>query len=147
MKSHTLAWILVVVFFTTSVLFAGLYLSERHTLQRTRTALDMTEKSEAELRSNVQAAIVQSDKTDKAEAVLGIYNCQADNVAEGRLDLRSDSTAVFFSWTGSRWYPRPKTSWKLDENKITVGTQAVKIFTIEQDDLIDSRGNRWIHTR
>ena len=107
----------------------------------------MTEKSEAELRSNVKAAIVQSDKADKAEAVLGIYNCQAGTVADGRLDLRSDGTAVFFSWTGSRWYPRSKTSWKLDDKKVTVGTQTIKIFTIEQDDLIDSRGNRWIHTR
>jgi hypothetical protein len=147
MKNATIAWILVVVFFTTSVLFAGLYLSARHTLQRTQTALDMTEKSEAELRDNVQAAVVQSDKTDKAEAVLGIYKCEADTVVDGRLDLRSDGTAVLSRWTGSRWYALPKTRWKLDDNKVTVGTQAVKIFTIEQDDFIDSRGNRWIHTR
>jgi len=147
MKNATIAWILVVVLFTTSVLFAGLYLSEKRSLQRIEIALEMTEKSEAELRGNVQAAITQSDKKDKVNAVLGIYNCEAASVADGRMDLRSDGTAVSFSWTGSSWHPRPKTNWKLDGNTVTVGTQAIKIFTIEQDDLIDSRGNRWVHVR
>jgi hypothetical protein len=114
----------------------------------------MTEKSEAELRGNVQAAIAQSDKQesqtaaqDRVNSVCGIYNCEAKNVSDGRIDLRSDGTAALFVWTSSGWYPRNKTNWKLDGNSVNVGTQTIRIFTIEQDDLIDSRGNRWIHIR
>ena len=141
MKNATIAWSLVVVFFTTSVLFAGLYLSARHTLQRTQTALDMTEKSEAELRDNVQAAIAQSDKKDKADAIFGIYYCESVP-GRNQVDLRSGGAAVFY-YDGGR-QQAGKTTWKLDGDTILIGTQK---FTVEQTDLIDYRGNRWLHIR
>jgi hypothetical protein len=152
MKNATIAWVLVIVFFATSVLFACLYLSERHTLQRTQTALDMTEKSEAELRSNVQAAITQSDKQetqtaaqDRFNSICGIYYCEVENLSVNQVDLRSDGTAVFFVRTSNAGeIPRPAKNWQLNGNVVTAANQN---FTIEQDDLIDSRGNRWIHTR
>ena len=141
MKSHTIAWILVVVFFTTSILFGGLYFSARHTLQRTQIALGMTEKSEAELRDNVQAATAQSGKKDKAEAVCGIYYC-ASVSDRNQVDLRSGGAAVFY-FKGGR-VQAGKTTWKLDGDTILIGTQK---FTVEQTDLIDYRGNRWLHIR
>jgi hypothetical protein len=42
----------------------GFICLKKHLLQRTETAFDMTKRSEAELRSNVQAAIAQSDIDD-----------------------------------------------------------------------------------
>ena len=147
MKHSTISWILAVVFFTTSILFACLYLSEKHSRQRTQTALDMTEKSEAELRSSVQAAIVQSDKKEQASAVCGIYYCENVRFPNpNQVDLRSDGTAVFFVDFGgaSGEKPRPKTSWQMTDDAITVGATT---FKTEQGDLIDSKGNRWLHIR
>jgi len=63
-----------------------------------------------------------------------------------QVDLRSDGTAVFFldfgGTTGES--PRPKTNWEMNDDTVTVGTTK---FKIEQGDLIDSRGNRWLHIR
>lgn len=156
MKNSTIAWILVAVFSTTSILFACLYLSERHSLQRTQAALDMTEKSEAELRSNVQAAIAQSDKQeskavaqDKVNAVCGIYYFEKTGTPDQKLDIRSDGTAVFsqVEENGYEFNVR-KMKWDLNGETVTIGDSTSWLkFTIEQDDLIDSRGNRWIHTR
>ena len=156
MKNATIAWGLVVVFFTTTVLFACLYLSERHTLQRTETVLDMTEKSEAELRSNVQAAIAQSDKQDaqaaaqsQASSIYGVYNCP-DVQNYNQFDLRSDGTVAsyFERQDGSEMLTGQKATWELDGGTVWITKNAgMQKFTVEQDDLIDSRGNRWIHTR
>ena len=105
----------------------------------------MTEKSAAELRDNVQAAVVQSDKADKTDAVCGIYYC--DNAPNmNKLDLRSDGTAHFYYSNGMEIPStrQTKQGWTLDGQKVTVGA---KTFTIEQTDLIDNRGNRWLHIR
>jgi hypothetical protein len=152
MKISTIAWILVVVFFTTSVLFACLYLSERHTLQRTQIALDMTEKSEAELRSNVQTAIAQSDKResqaaaqDKINAVCGIYRFSIFEGAGREYDLRSDGTAKAFKESTAGFVGSGRDiAWTMSGNIVTIGNSK---FTIEGNDLIDSRGNRWLHIR
>jgi hypothetical protein len=152
MKNPTIAWFLAVVFFSTSVLFACLYLSEKHSRQRTQTALDMTEKSEAELRSNVQAAIAQSEKQEsqaaaqgKISAVSGIYRFSIFEGAGKEYDLRSDGTAKAFTESTAGFVGSGRdTAWTMNGNIVTIGNLK---FTIEGDDLIDSRGNRWLHIR
>lgn len=137
----------MVVFFTTSVLFAGLYLSERHALQRTQTALVTTAKSEAELRSNVQAEVaVAKDNVSQLaaegrQALSGIYYCQ-QAINKNELDLRSDGSAVWLNDSSGQKFGSSK--WTTDGDTITVGGV---IFKIEGSDLIDSRGDRWLHIR
>jgi hypothetical protein len=147
MKNATTAWILVVVFFTTSVLFAGLYLSERNVLQTTQTTLVTTEKSEAELRSNVQATVaVPKDNVSRLaaegrQALSGIYYCQ-QAINKNELDLRSDGSAVWLNGSSGQKFGTSK--WTTDGDAVTVGGAQ---FKIEGSDLIDSRGNRWLHIR
>ncbi len=147
MKNSAIAWILVAIFFTTSVLFAYLYLSERHTLQRTRAALEMAEKSEAKLRSNVQAeeAVAKNNVSELAaegrQALSGIYYCQQANY-QNELDMRSDGSAVWLNDSSGQKLGTSK--WTTDGDTVTVGRAQ---FKIEGSDLIDSRGNRWLHIR
>ncbi len=153
-----IAWGCAAFLALTTMLFACLYLIEKRSLQRTQSALAMTEKSEAEFRSNVQSAIAQSDKhesqtavQEKINAVCGIYFCENLH-GRNQVDLRSDGTAVFFFETrsGEEPYRSSQPNWKLGENTVTVAPEkfgASTIFKIEQSDLIDSRGNRWLHIR
>jgi hypothetical protein len=151
-----LAWILAVVFFTTSILFAYLYLSEKQTLQKTqaalaRAALDMTKKSEAELKNNVQAAeaVAKENVSELAaegrQALSGIYyseQARHQGVYKDELDLRSDNSAVWLHDSSGQKLEDSK--WTTDGDNITVGKTK---FKIEGSDLIDSRGNRWLHIR
>jgi hypothetical protein len=138
---------LVVVFFTTSILFAGLYLSERHTLQKAQTAFDLAKKSEAELRSSIQAAEaatkdnVSELAAEGRQALSGIYYCQ-QAVVKNEVDLRSDSSAVWLNDSSGQKFGSAK--WTTDGDTVTVGAAR---FKIEGSDLIDSRGNRWLHIR
>jgi hypothetical protein len=147
MKNSTIAWLLVAVFFTTSILFACLYSSEKHTLQRTQTALDMTEKSETELRSNVQAAEaatkdnVSELAAEGRQALSGIYYCQ-QAIGKNELDMRSDGSAVWLNDSSGQKFGTSK--WTTDGDTVTIGGLP---FKIEGSDLIDSRGNRWLHIR
>jgi hypothetical protein len=142
-----IAWVCAAFFAVTSILFACLYLSEIQSLQKTQTALVMSEAASAELRKNVQDvqnALRQNvQKAVTRESVCGIYSCNYNGNDE-QVDLRSDGRAVFFIWSSSGWWPRAKTNWELDGNTVTAGDQK---FTIEGVDLIDSRGNRWLHIR
>ena len=147
MKSHTIAWVLVVVFFTTSIVFAGLYLSERHTLQRTRTALDLAKKSEASAQAS---QVAENDDISRLaaegrQALSGIYYSEQARhlgVYKDELDLRSDGSAVWLNDSSGRKIEDSK--WTTDGDNITVGKTQ---FKIEGSDLIDSRGNRWLHIR
>jgi hypothetical protein len=151
MKNSTIAWILVVVFFATSVLFCCLYLSEKHSLQRTRAAFDIAQKSEAELKSHAQEAATASKDTVAAyaaegrQALSGIYyseQARHQGVYADELDLRSDGSAVLLNEASSQKVQASK--WTTDGDNITVGRMQ---FKIEGSDLIDSRGNRWLHIR
>jgi hypothetical protein len=147
MKNSTISWILVVVFFTTTVLFAGLYLSERHTLQKAQTAFDLAKKSEAELRGSIQAAqAVAKDNVSQLaaegrQALSGIYYCQ-QAVVKNEVDLRSDGSAVWLNDSSGQKFGSAK--WTTDGDTVTVGATQ---FRIEGSDFIDSRGNRWLHIR
>jgi len=126
-----------------TVALAVLVVAEHRQLQRTKSALQMTESELAEFRTNVQKAIAADDqKTEQKshiEAVCGIYN--ADVPGKSQMDLRSDGTAFYYYQNGQ---PAGKTRWTLSGDAVMVG---VSKFTPEQSDLIDSRGNRWIHVR
>ena len=126
-----------------TVALAVLVMAEYRQLQRTKNALQMTESELAEFRTNVQKAIAADDqKTEQKshiEAVCGIYN--ADVPGKSQMDLRSDGTAFYYFQNGQ---PAGKTRWTLSEDGVMVGDSK---FTPEQSDLIDSRGNRWIHVR
>jgi hypothetical protein len=159
--SEKIAWICAAIFAVTSILFACLYLSEKHSLQRTETALqrietalDMAEKSEAELRSSVQApeAVAKDNVSELAaegrQALSGIYYCQ-QAIWENELDLRSDGSAVWLNDSSGQKLGTSK--WETDGDTVTVGGSQFTVggsqFKIEGSDLIDSRGNRWLHIR
>lgn len=116
------------------------------TLQRTQIALDMTEKSEAELKSSVQTAdTIAKDNvsqlaTEGRQALSGIYYCQ-QAINKNELDMRSDGSAVWLN--DSTGHKLGTAKWTTDGDTVTVGSSQ---FKIESSDLIDSRGNRWIHT-
>ena len=112
----------------------------------------MTEAALAELKDSVQKAVAvgdqQADKADqradqqaRVEAVIGIYTCDANTLGKNKMDLRSDGSAFWFFDNGQ---PAGKTRWTFDGSAVNVGASK---FTTEQSDLIDSRGNRWIHVR
>jgi DNA-directed RNA polymerase subunit RPC12/RpoP len=142
-----IAWGCAAFFAVTSILFACLYLSEKHSLQRTETALAMAENSEAELKSNVQAteAVAKDNVSELAaegrQALSGIYFCQQVNY-KNELDLRSDSSAVWLNDSSGQKLGASK--WTTDGDTITVNESH---FKIEGSDLIDSHGNRWLHIR
>jgi hypothetical protein len=147
MKNAPIAKVLAVMFFTTSILFACLYLSEKHALQTGRAAVDADKKSEAKLKSSVQAAEASTKDrvpelaAEGREALSGIYYCQ-QVVSRNELDLRSDSSAVWINASSGQKLGTSK--WTSDGDSLTVGT--VK-FKIEGSDLLDSRANRWLHIR
>jgi hypothetical protein len=149
MNNSTSARVLVFALSITSILFACLYLSERHALQRTQTARDLAGKSETELRGSVQAATARSDRQespagapDNLKAVCGIYRFSIYE-GEGReYDLRSDGTAMAFTESLGGYVGSGRdATWTVNDNIVTIGNS---IFTIEGDDLTDSKGNRWV---
>lgn len=149
-----IAWGCAAILALTSILFAFLHSSERNSLQRTEAALDMAKKSEAASSSSVKAAIPQSDalggqrSQDVANSVYGVYFCRECNV--NKMDFRSDGTVAFFVQSNRRENQRvADAGWKSDGNTVTMSRTILnqQNFTIKQDDLIDSRGNRWVHIR
>ncbi len=144
-----IAWVCAAFFALTSILFACLYLSEEQSLQKTQTALAMSEAASAELRKNVQAAEARDKVSELAaegrQILSGIYYCQqAININE--LDLRSDGSAVWLNDSSGQKFGTAK--WTTDGDTVTVETASrTDNFKIEGTDLIDSRGNRWLHIR
>jgi hypothetical protein len=152
MKSSITAWVLAFVFLALSILFGCLYLAERHSLQRTQTELEMTEQAAAEFKSNVEAAVnqleSQSTAHDKASSVYGVYYC-AEIQNYNKFDLRSDGTVALYlgKQDGGEMITFQKATWELVGNTVWIKKAAgIQKFTVEQDDLIDAKGNRWIHT-
>jgi hypothetical protein len=146
-----IAWGCAALFALTSILFACLFLSEKHSLQITKTALDMAEQSEAELKSNVQVAepVAKDNVSELAaegrQALSGIYYCQ-QAINKNELDMRSDGSAVWLNDSSGQKFGTAK--WTTDGDTVTVGTASrTDNFKIEGTDLIDSRGNRWLHIR
>ena len=82
-------------------------------------------------------------RPSRVKTFCGIYSPNF-RYNDQRVDLRSDGSAVISIWTGNDWLPQSKPNWKLDGNTVTVGESE---FKIEGSDLIDSRGNRWLHIR
>jgi hypothetical protein len=117
------------------------------TLQGTQIALDTAEKSEASLRGSVHAAdtIAKDNVSELAaegrQALSGIYYCQ-QAINKNKLDMRSDGSAVWLNNSSGQKFGTTK--WTTDGDTVTVGSSQ---FKIESSDLIDSRGNRWIHVR
>src|ERR1700733_2683005 len=148
MKNSKIAWLLIAIFALSNIAFASLYLSEKHSLQRTQIALNMTEKSQSEFKANVQAAVdaqsKQNVQSELIDSVYGVYNCP-DVENFNQFDLRSDGTAVFYleSQDGEERIWGRNGTWELDANTIWVkkSTGELQRYTIEQDDLIDKRGN------
>jgi predicted nucleic acid-binding Zn-ribbon protein len=123
-------------------------LSTRATiLQRTQIALDMAEKSEAELKSSVKTAdITAKDNVSELaaegrQALSGIYYCQQANY-RNEIDLRSDGSMGWLNDSSGQKLGASK--WTTDGDTITIDSSK---FKIESSDLIDSRGNRWLHIR
>jgi len=146
-----IAWGCAALFALTSILLACLFLSEKHSLQITKTALDMAEQSEAELKSNVQVAepVAKDNVSELAaegrQALSGIYYCQ-QAINKNELDMRSDGSAVWLNDSSGQKFGTAK--WTTDGDTVNVGTASrTDNFKIEGTDLIDSRGNRWLHIR
>ena len=114
---------------------------------KTQSALDMLEKSEATLKSSVQTAdtTVNDNVSELAaegrQALSGIYYCQ-QAIVRNEIDLRSDGSMVWLNDSSGQKFGVSK--WTTDGDTITIGNSQ---FKIESSDLIDSRGNRWIHIR
>lgn len=130
------------------ILLCGLLAGEviqKHNVQseldRTRIALSMTESNLSEFKANATAASAADDQKAGIEAVAGIYGCDA-LPTHNQVDLRSDGTAVYLSDQGR--ILGGKLQWVIDGKSITIGSAR---FTVEGNDLIDYRGNRWLHIR
>ena len=139
--------VLAITFASTTVLFAGLYIHEQKVLDRTQAALKVEDSSTEELKQNVQVAIIAQDKQDKIEAICGIYEYSQIEGAGREYDLRSDGTAIKLRESENAGFIRQGKNtepWSLSGNMVTIGNMQ---FTIEGEDLIDSRGNRWMHER
>lgn len=127
-----------------NVFFAGLFISwrdEAHRLETSNSRLEqskrMVEESNAELTSNVQAAI-------ESQEIAGIYRLSnSSRGIEWRMDLRSDGTGQFQHYENESPISSP---WnKISSKKIIVSKHGQ--FKIENGDLIDEEGNRWLHVR
>lgn len=141
-----IAWGCAVFFALSSILFAFRYLSEKKSLQKTEIALAMTEKSEAKLKSSVQAVetVAKDNVSELASelvpALSGIYLRNGRSIG---MDLRSDGTA-YNCFESGQIISNSKRQWKTDGDTVTVATSQ---FKIEGSDLIDAQGNRWLHLR
>lgn len=94
--------------------------------------------SKEQLTQDVQAAI-------DSQEVAGIYECKLPyNEEYQKIDLRSDGRGLFDNgYSSGRGSP---ISWKkVAGNKIDVDRHGQ--FKLEGMDLIDDRGNRWLHIR
>jgi hypothetical protein len=104
---------------------------------RLQKALEMTDASHEEFRKNVEAAVASQE-------IAGLYEFKpAYSQRFQELDLRSDGSGIFDKGNGGtvghiQWK-------KLDDAQLNI--DRVGRFKIENGDLIDERGNRWLHIR
>ena len=96
-------------------------------------------------------ANVAGDKKAIEKMVCGIYEIRLGvgvGIPINKIELRSDGTAYrsrLLGDYGEQEMNKIKSTWTLNENVATI-SDGMK-FTIEGDDLIDSKGNRWLRTR
>ena|ERR1700722_9326866 len=154
MKHLTIAWSLVCVCCVASI-FLGLKLSAANKrIEQANQIMASSAASDKELRASVQASIDSQDKQaaqqDATSSVYGVYNCP-DVQNYNQIDLRSDRTAAIYlqNQDGTEMLTHQNATWELDGSTVWIKktSGAMQKYTIEQDDLIDQRGNRWIHTR
>lgn len=149
--------VLAITFASTTLIFAGLFVHEHKALDRTAQALKMEADAAQELKQSVQAAIADQDKQyatqtaqDKFASFFGVYNCP-DVQNENQIDLRSDGTAIFYMQTqgGDERIWGKSGTWEMDGSNIWIkkGSGQPQRYASEQGDLIDRRGNRWLHVR
>jgi len=104
---------------------------------RLQKALEIADASHDELRKTVEAAVA-------AQEVAGLYEFSpAYSQRYQELDLRSDGSGIFDKGNGGaighiKWT-------RLDDAQLNI--DRVGRFKIENGDLIDERGNRWLHIR
>jgi len=105
---------------------------------RLQAALKMEQDSSAEFQKNVQAAI-------NSQEIAGLYEWENPSYHKDQtLDLRSDGTGQFDNGF-MNGQGRPVTWNKSNPSKINISQHGD--FKIENGDLIDERGNRWLKVR
>ncbi len=102
----------------------------------------LAEKHQA-LITALQSNVAQDQKGIEA-TICGVYEFQESymNAAVSSVDIRSDYTALVAFHGG----PARRETWKMEGDKISVSGH-LGTLSIEGDDLIDSKGNRWLRTR
>lgn len=111
--------------------------------QQIQQQLDEIAKSKVASISKLEAE-VQKNQT---VLVCGIYEWERPGSGiDKRMDFRSDGTVISYllSGTSSLEYQKRSDFWTLDQDKVQIGNSN---FKIEGDDLIDSKGNRWLRIR
>lgn len=136
--------ILSVLLVAGNIFWAALYFawhSKAASLQANQDAIEekaaRAGQSKQQLTKDVQAAV-------DSQEIAGLYKWWATGFDKLQIiDLRSDGTGQFDNGFGGSPI---KTYWqKITDKKISIDKHGV--FKIENGDLIDQRGNRWLHVR
>jgi hypothetical protein len=142
MKSNTAA------FFAAIVILVGLLAFEHFRLARTKIELARVSADLQTANAKIAGFETAAEKTSVAElaaqgkaALSGINYCE-QVVGRDKLDLRSDGSAVWMNERDGQKLGSAK--WTTDGSTVKIGFAE---FKIEGSDLIDGKGNRWLHIR
>lgn len=96
----------------------------------------------------------QKDAETAMQTISGIYEFHSHGGNTFKIDLRSDGNGIFSEiyWENNSELARKTVRWLLDSNNlVTVNDYTVdgrfSPFKIENADLIDIKGNRWLRVR
>lgn len=127
-----------------NIFWAGMFIlwrSEAHRLKSENAKLEeraeSAEKSKAQLTKDAQ----ESGASHEIAGLYKWYNPPQANF--WRFDLRTDGTGQFDNGYGG--HPIPASWKKVSPQKIEIEKHGQ--FKTENGDLIDDRGNRWLHVR
>ena len=100
---------------------------------------------EARLDAAAEQEQIARDHQAALDAITGIYKPDVAVKSWSKIDLRSDGSAMVFLGSSERGQSG---AWTFASKSVSVSSRnRQETFTVEGDDLIDSKAHRWLHIR
>jgi hypothetical protein len=92
-----------------------------------------------------QTRLILKSVRDATNSVCGVYYCGDVTGGANQIDIRHDGTSVFYiAIQNGTELPQVTTTWHFSGDSLLLGARQ---FKMEDTDLIDPQGRRWLHIR